>query len=188
MNINLDEIVLKITSIDKYNSGQSHKNSKKEPKVSFKEVLHNKLEEEIDDRYYYDKFNLKDKGIQFGSKEFKDYKTVNKDNYFPPLEAPWEVRHAWRHIIETCPNEKRGNLRFLTIILWETIYDKNNNIKTNETSGYNTLCILLMNKFKNMLELKNDSSIEFYFKVLSDFNHILHNSNSMKTIGIDQYI
>lgn len=187
MKLNLDEIVSKINGLEKYNSGQYHKDNKKEPKVSFKEVLQAKLEEEIDDRYYYTKFNLKDTGIQFGSKEFKEYKTMNKNNYFPPLEAPWEVRHAWRHVIETCPNEKKGNLRFLTILLWETIYD-NNNIKTNETSGYHTLCILLINKFKNILELKNDSSVEFYLKVLTDFNNVLDNTNSIKTISVDQYI
>lgn len=188
MNLNLDEIVAKINGIDKYNSGQYHKDNRKEPKVSFKEVLQAKLEEEIDDRYYYDKFNLKENGIQFGSKEFKDYKNINKNNYFPPLEAPWEVRHAWRQVIETCQNEKRFNLRFLTILLWETMYDKNNDIKTNETSGYNTLCILLINKFKNTLEFKNDPSAEFYLKVLTDFNHFLNNPNSIKTIGLDQYI
>ena len=68
------------------------------------------------------------------------------------------------------------------------MYDKNNDIKTNETSGYNTLCILLINKFKNTLEFKNDPSAEFYLKVLTDFNHFLNNPNSIKTIGLDQYI
>lgn len=188
MKFNLDELVAKINGVEKYNSSQYHKESKRYTKVSFKEILEAKLEEEIDDKYYYDRFNLGDHGIEFGSKEFKDYKNDNRNNYFPPLEAPWEVRSAWRHIIETCPNERRGDLRFLAILLWETIHDKNNMIRTDETHGYHTLCILLINRFKNILDLKNDSVVEFYLKTLTNFIHLLNDHNSIKIIGIDEYI
>lgn len=188
MKFNVDEIVAKINGAEKYNSSQYHKENKRYSKVSFKEVLEAKLEEAIDDKYYYNKFNLEDHGIEFGSKEFTDYKNTNRNNYFPPLEAPWKVRSAWRHIIEICPNERRGDLRFLTILLWETIHDKNNMIKIDETYGYNTLCILLINRFKNILDFKNDSLVEFYLKTLTTFSHLLSNQDGIKTIGIDEYI
>jgi hypothetical protein len=62
-----------------------------------KEVLDFNIEQvTIEDKIIYDKSKLKDIGIEFGSEEFFIWKEGNKKLFFPALDAPWEVRRAWR--------------------------------------------------------------------------------------------
>lgn len=63
----------------------------------------------LEDKYIYSKYHLIEAGIEFESNEFYNWKEENKDLYFPSLDAPWEVRRAWREFDEriTKSNEDR---------------------------------------------------------------------------------
>ncbi|WP_143315078.1 hypothetical protein [Clostridium sp. HBUAS56017] len=65
--------------------------------INLKDIQDFDIEQIImEDKIIYDKSKLKDIGIEFGSEEFFIWKEGNKKLFFPALDAPWEVRRAWR--------------------------------------------------------------------------------------------
>lgn len=51
--------------------------------------------------------------IEFGSIEWNQWKIDHNDNFFPPLNAPSQVRQAWRETKESIPeNDKDAQKRF----------------------------------------------------------------------------
>ncbi|MBE6048743.1 MAG: hypothetical protein E7213_10155 [Clostridium sp.] len=54
-----------------------------------------------EDKAIYDRCHLSEAGIKFGSKSFYSWKKENANLYFPSLDAPWEVRRAWREFNES---------------------------------------------------------------------------------------
>ncbi len=73
------------------------------------EITAKKLDSEqeilVEDKAVYNKCHLSEAGIQFGSEEFYFWKEENKNLYFPSLDAPWEVRRAWREFNEKISKE-----------------------------------------------------------------------------------
>lgn len=60
----------------------------------------------VEDKIIYEKSKLKHIGIEFDSKEFYLWKEGNKRLFFPALDAPWEVRRAWREHQERITKQK----------------------------------------------------------------------------------
>lgn len=48
----------------------------------------------IEDKAVYDEENLKDKGIEFGSKEWEEWKETEGSACIPRLYEPWQVRRS----------------------------------------------------------------------------------------------
>lgn len=74
----------------------------------------------IEDKKVYDNYKLKDKGIEFGSKEWEKWKVKTGSACIPRLTEPWQVRRAWRELQEGASSEyelkKINNLKLLMFV------------------------------------------------------------------------
>ncbi|SFU75543.1 hypothetical protein SAMN04487886_11372 [Clostridium sp. DSM 8431] len=63
----------------------------------------------IEDKAIYDHFNLKDKGIKFGSPEWEEWKKKDGSACIPRLNEPWQIRRGWREALDNCktPAERK---------------------------------------------------------------------------------
>ncbi|SFU46016.1 hypothetical protein SAMN04487886_103310 [Clostridium sp. DSM 8431] len=62
----------------------------------------------VEDKFIYKKCHLSEVGIEFGSDKFYSWKEENKNLYFPSLDAPWEVRRAWREFNERISKDSKN--------------------------------------------------------------------------------
>ncbi len=63
----------------------------------------------IEDKAVYDSEHLKEKGIEFGSPEWEDWKKGEGSACIPRLNEPWQIRRSWRKAFENCktPAERK---------------------------------------------------------------------------------
>lgn len=66
----------------------------------------------IEDKKFYDFYGFSD--IEFGSKEWDKWKEEHTKNFFPPLDAPVQVRQAWREVRESIPKDDKLALHDFT--------------------------------------------------------------------------
>lgn len=73
--------------------------------------IENKLTDEqqilIEDKKIYESYDLKNQGIEFGSKEWKEWKETTGSSCIPRLSEPWQVRRAWRECDENASESER---------------------------------------------------------------------------------
>lgn len=105
-----------LSNISKYNNLQNTKSvfsnklnsiGKSNNSVNTNGVKYGEDEEKvlIEDKKLYDYYGISN--IEFGSKEWEKWKIENTNNFFPPLDAPVQVRQAWREVRESIPEDDK---------------------------------------------------------------------------------
>ena len=103
----------------------------------------------IEDRKVYDsqkKYSSLN-GVEFGSKEWDDWKVKHAKNFFPPLDAPVKVRQTFREAKESIPaDDKKSKIEFTNQCCMLSFYTRHStevglpkNFKLNTISDYENL-------------------------------------------------
>ena len=110
-----------------------------------------------EDKAIYDRCHLREAGIKFGSKSFYSWKKENCNLYFPSLDAPWEVRRAWREF-----NESDMSKEDVFVSLEEQMH-----FNVTKPNGFFTgVRLKSINDYKNLFNLALNIYKEFYEKTL----------------------
>ncbi|MBE6051558.1 MAG: hypothetical protein E7214_13160 [Clostridium sp.] len=105
------------------------------------------------DKDLYDSCHLSKNGIEYGSKEYEDWKNKWKDNFVVPLDAPVRVRKALTDIIDSTKDElTRSNLAC-------TIYDNLKGVDTSDINSYFNLCDKVVNENNKFIDDMNASGM-----------------------------
>ena len=108
-----------------------------------------------EDKAIYDRCHLREVGIKFGSKSFYSWKKENCNLYFPSLDAPWEVRRAWREF-----NESDMSKEDVFVSLEEQMH-----FNVTKPNGFFTgVRLKSINDYKNLFNLALNIYKEFYEK------------------------
>lgn len=114
-----------------------------------------------DKKLYESRKNLSElSGIEFGSAEWNQWKIDHNDNFFPPLNAPSQVRQAWREAKESIPkDDKDAQKRFTrqTLTLYfEMHFPSLSNIpsylKFNKPADYEALLNFDINRINSLMD------------------------------------
>lgn len=67
----------------------------------------------IEDKKIYNTFKGHGElsNVEFGSKEWNQWKINHNDNFFPPLDAPAKVRQAWRDVRDSIPSDDKDAIK-----------------------------------------------------------------------------
>lgn len=81
----------------------------------------------IEDKAVYDKYNLKEQGIEFGSKEWEEWKTTTGSGCIPRLNEPWQIRRAWRELYESAKTpEEKSKITEMKLLMFAGEYPQSN--------------------------------------------------------------
>lgn len=86
----------KIAFLNTLNSTEKSNNTANTSRVNYGEHEEKVL---IEDKKLYDYYGVS--YIEFGSKEWEQWKIETTNNFFPPLDSPVQVRQAWREVRES---------------------------------------------------------------------------------------
>ena len=127
------------------------------------EELANKL-----DRRVYDTLHLADKGIEFGSKDFREWLKTNKENTCVPYDAPPKIRQALYDMIDSIPEPASDSEWNTKISVSEALFLKVHTFPPNDIESYKRLSNEIITKYSdNLSQLKtlNDPSFKASEKV-----------------------
>lgn len=123
--------------------------------------LSNEQQTLIEDQKTYEKFGLRDEGIEFNSEEFKTWKEEHTDNTFPPLDAPWKVRKAFREMEESVADDPVAKDKLesfesymYTIIHYPDEFGYAKDLDFSDPQSYCTLIDSVVNKYMDFYNLK----------------------------------
>lgn len=126
----------------------------------------------LEDKAIYEKCHLCEVGIEFGSENFYSWKEENKNLYFPSLDAPWEVRRAWREYHERITKE---NFHNVFVSLEEHMHfnvTKPNGffkgVRLKSISDYKNLFNLAVNTYREFYERTSNVIYKQYISFLVD--------------------
>lgn len=105
------------------------------------------------DKKLYDICHLSSKGIEYGSKEYEDWKDKWKDNIVVPLDAPVRVRKALFDLIDSVEDEVAGSE------LACTICDNLKGVDTSDINSYFNLCDKVVNENNKFIDDMNASGM-----------------------------
>jgi hypothetical protein len=164
-----------INNVINYNKTISHNyvntnNSKKSiDMVEYKDEIALK-----EDKLLYECSNLKEQGIKFGSKEFKEYKKRLKG--FPPTTAPGNVRRAFRKMMENLSEDERMTVFGMCTVIYTKM--QNGNIKEpNSVEGYLDLCNVIKCKIENLSLYISESKHKILSRFFNEFKSELGKYN-----------
>ncbi|MDS0526542.1 hypothetical protein NNC19_12695 [Clostridium sp. SHJSY1] len=150
---------------------QKHINENRE---NSKEIQDYDIEQiKVEDKIIYEKLKLSDIGIEFNSEEFHIWKEGNKKLFFPALDAPWEVRRAWREHQENVAREKadsKKNFRSLEDQMCLNISKMNGlffGIRLKDLSDYSYLINLAISTYNEIYNRTKNSIFKEYVNLLS---------------------
>lgn len=125
------------------------------------------------DKKVYDSCHLHSLGIEYGTKEYEEWKDRWKDNITVPLDAPVRVRKALYDLIDSTEDEiTRSNLVF-------SIADNLEGVDTSDINSYFNLCDKVVsenNKFindMNLLGMASNSYVKVTINQMLDLNKCL---------------
>ena len=127
------------------------------------EELANKL-----DRRVYDTLSLADKGIEFGSKDFREWLKANNENTYIPYDAPPKIRQALYDMIDSIPEHASGSEWNTKVSVAEELWLKVHTFPPNDIESYKRLSNEIITKYSdNLSQLKtlNDPSFKASEKV-----------------------
>lgn len=113
------------------------------------------------DKKLYDSFYLSKKGIEYGSKEYEDWKNKWKDNIVVPLDAPVRVRKELTDLIDSTKDEVTRN--DLSYTIWSNL----KGVDTSDINSYFNLCDKVVNENNKFIDDMNASGMasNIYIKV-----------------------
>ena len=130
----------------------------------------------IEDKAVYDDFKLKEQGIEFGSKEWEDWKSTFGTGCIPRLNEPWQIRRSWRELRENAktPEEKKqvALTKILVFANPESMPTENCNLQ-NRLDTYSNF-IKKQNKFyKDVSKIDLGHNYKGHIDVLNKLEEIL---------------
>ncbi|MGO5064750.1 hypothetical protein [Clostridium sp. LCP25S3_F8] len=143
-------------------------------------ILSDEQQSLIEDRFIYDKFELKNEGIEFNSENFKSWKKEHYDVRFPPLDAPANVRKYWRELEESVADDPVASAKiedleaYLGVITHypdEFGYPKDFDSST--TKSYHTLLNLVVNKYMDFYNFRLEQKYLDFANTVKDVSNNL---------------
>ena len=126
----------------------------------------------LEDKVIYEKCHLCEAEIKFGSEKFYKWKKENKNLYFPSLDAPWEVRRAWREYQEKISKENSNNIfdRFEEHMHFNVTRPNGffEGVRLKSISDYRNLFNLAVNIYKDFYERTSNAIYKQYISFLVD--------------------
>ena len=105
------------------------------------------------DQKLYDDCHLNSQGIEYGSKEYEDWKNKWKDNITVPLDAPVKVRKLLNDLIDSTEDElSRSDLA-------TTIWSNLKGLDTSDINSYFNLCDKVVNENNKFIDDMNASGM-----------------------------
>ncbi len=105
------------------------------------------------DKKLYDDCHLNSQGIEYGSKEYEDWKNKWKDNITVPLDAPVKVRKLLNDLIDSTEDElSRSDLA-------TTIWSNLKGLDTSDINSYFNLCDKVVNENNKFIDDMNASGM-----------------------------
>ena len=105
------------------------------------------------DKKLYDDCHLSSKGIEYGSKEYENWKNKWKDNIVVPIDAPVRVRKELVDLIDSVKDEVVGSE------LACTICDNLKGMDTSDINSYFNLCDKVVNENNKFIDDMNSSGM-----------------------------
>lgn len=144
--------------------------------------LNDKEQTSIEDEKTYERFNLREYGIEFNSKKFEIWKKEHNYNTYPPLDSPWQVRRTFREMEESVKDDPilseeidSIELHLNSIMFHQKDFDYPKNLDFSNPYSYYKLIGLIINKSKDIhstVSLKNClKDINMLNKILSIFEN-----------------
>ena len=103
------------------------------------------------DKKLYDSCHLKDLGIQYGSKEYEDWKDKWKNNIVIPLDAPPKIRKKLSDLMDSTQNEA------IKISFADSLIDNLKGVDTSNPKSYLDLCDKVISENNNFISSMNSS-------------------------------
>ncbi|SFB30265.1 hypothetical protein [Clostridium frigidicarnis] len=128
---------------------------------SNKSLSHINLNDEeqtlIEDEKTYERFNVREYGIEFNSEKFEIWKKEHNYNTYPPLDSPWQVRRTFREMEESIKDDPilseeldSLKLHLNSIMLHPEDFDYPKDLDFSNPDSYYKLIDLIINKLKDV--------------------------------------
>lgn len=163
-------------NLDKRTLGEGELSLKNKLTKMMNNIDEERLSEErivYEDRIIYNESHLKEVGIEFNSPEFYRWKDQNKNLYFPALDAPWQVRKAWREVKESflySHSDNANSFFSLENHMHENINKVNGlfcSMRLKTINDYINLIEIATSTYKEIYERTSNSLYEEYIKLLA---------------------
>lgn len=103
------------------------------------------------DKKLYDSCHLKDLGIQYGSKEYEEWKDKWKNNIVIPLDAPPKIRKKLSDLMDSTQNEATK------ISFADSLIDNLKGVDTSNPKSYFDLCDKVISENTKFISSMNSS-------------------------------